>query len=48
MAKEMYSELEDQNTEIHLEKRFGCDLPSFLGHWVEDVMPETVAATLGP
>lgn len=48
MAKEMYSELEDQNTEIHLEKRFGCDLPSFLGHWVEDVMPETVAATLCP
>lgn len=44
----MYSELEDQNTEIHLEKRFGCDLPSFLGHWVADVMPETVAASLCP
>lgn len=46
MANEMYSALEDQNTEIHLEKIFCCDLPPFLGHWVEDVMPEIVATTL--
>lgn len=48
MANEMYPEVEDQNTEVQLEQVLCCDLPSFLGHWVKDVMPGAVAATLDP
>lgn len=44
----MYPEVGEKNTYVHLEKIFRCDLPSFLGHWVEDVMPGTMAAALYP
>lgn len=44
----MYPEGGDQTTEVRLELIFGCDLPSFLGHWFEGMMSELVAATLYP
>lgn len=44
----MYPEVEDQNTKVHLEQIFRYDLPSFLRHGFEDVMPGPVAAPLYP
>lgn len=44
----MYPAVGDQNTEVRLELIFGCDLPSFLGHWFKGVMSGLAAATLYP